>query len=241
MIIYISSWIMRNYSMIKKKWKLWAFLINISGCIQFIIITFVAMFYYEGGTFIDPLSQGYNFWYNYFSDLGRIIAHSGNPNMISFILFTITLSAWGISQIPFYFIFQDFFKANKKMKIVSRFGSLFGVFTGFFFICIAFAPLDTFGFLHNLFVFLGFGSIFISVSLFTITLFQNEEYPKSYAIVLAGTSFVLIIYYLALFFVPNNITSTVLLIYVTGQKVIIYTLLICEIYQGYGALKQLHS
>ncbi len=199
------------------------------------------MFYYEGGTYTDPLTQGYLFWYNYFSDLGRIIAHSGNPNMICYILFTITLCLWGLSQIPFYIAFQGFFKSYKKMKILSILGSFFGVFTGIFFIGIAFTPSDVLGFWHNLFVFLGFGSIFISISLFTIALFQNEDYPKSYAIALAITSVILIIYYLALFLVPNNITSTVLFIYVAGQKIIIYSLLICEIYQAYGALKQLLS
>ena len=199
------------------------------------------MFYYEGGTYADPLTQGYQFWYNYFSDLGRVNAHSGNPNIISFTLFTITLSIWGLSQIPFYISFQDFFKSNKKMKILSTLGSLFGVFTGIFFIGISFTPSDIWGFWHNIFVFLGFGSIFISISLFTITLFQNKEYPKSYAIVLASTSFILMIYYFTLFFIPSSITSTILFIYVSGQKIIIYTLLICEIYQGYGALKQLQS
>jgi hypothetical protein len=197
------------------------------------------MVYYEGGTYVDPVSQGYQFFFNYISDLGRLIAHSGNLNMTSFILFTISLSIWGISQIPFYIIFQYFFKMNKKMRILSTLGSLFGIFTGIFFVGIAFTPSDTLGFLHNTFVFLGFGSIFISISMFTITLFQNEEYPNSYAIVLACTSFILIIYYLALFLVPTNVNSTVLLIYVSGQKIIIYTLLLCEIYQGYGALKQL--
>jgi hypothetical protein len=227
--------------MIQKKWKRRAFLFNIFGCIQFIIITFIAMFYYEGGTYTDPLSEGYQFWYNYFSDLGRIVAHSGNLNIISFVLFTITLSVWGVTQIPFYFVFQDFFKRNRKMRILSILGSFFGIFTGFFFIGIAFTPSDTIGFLHNFFVFLGFGSVFISISLFTITLFQKEGYPRSYAIVLASTSFILIIYYLALFLVPSNMSSTVLFIYVSGQKIIIYTLLICEIYQGYGVLKQLQS
>ncbi len=225
----------------QKNWKYWAFIFNIFGCIQFIILTIVAMFYYEGGTYLDPFSQGYSFWYNYFSDLGRSIAHSGNPNMISFVLFTITLSLWGVSQIPFYIAFQSFFTKYKKMKIISIFGSFFGVFTGFFFIGIAFTPSDIFGLWHNLFVFFGFGSIFISISLFTIVLFLNESYPKSYATVLAISSVILLIYYLALFLVPINISSTVLLIYVTGQKILIYTLLICEIYQGYGALKQLES
>ncbi|MFX1380182.1 MAG: hypothetical protein ACFFA4_13935 [Promethearchaeota archaeon] len=225
----------------QRNWKFWAFILNIFGCSQFIILTSIAMFYYGGGTYADPFTQGYIFWYNYFSDLGRISAHSGNPNIISSLLFMITLNLWGIFQIPFYVALPSFFKKTRRIKFISIISSLFGILTGIFFIGIAFTPSDILGFWHDFFVLLGFGSIFISISLFTIVLFQNKDYPKSYAIVCAITSGVLIIYYIALFFIPNNNISAVLFIYVTGQKVIIYTLLICEIYQAFGAIKQLLS
>ncbi|MFX1550497.1 MAG: hypothetical protein ACFFB9_09060 [Promethearchaeota archaeon] len=225
----------------KKCWKYWTFLLNIFGCIQFIILSFIAMFYYKGGTYLDPSSQGYSFWYNYFSDLGRIYAHSGNLNLISFLLFAISLSILGGSQIPFYIAFQNLFSKNEVMKIISCIGSVFGIFAGIFFICTALVPSDISGFWHNLFASFGFGSISISISLYTAVIFQNDEYPNSYAITCLITSIIWIIFYWALFFIPNNNISTLLFINVSRQKIILYALLICGIYQGYGALRQLHS
>ncbi|MFW9969274.1 MAG: hypothetical protein ACFFDF_03675 [Candidatus Odinarchaeota archaeon] len=224
-----------------RDWKNWAFILSIFSCIQFIILTIIAMFYYQGGTYINPLTQGYLFWYNYFSDLGRIIAHSGNYNIISFILFTITLSLWGLFQIPFYIAFASIFKNSKKMKLISMIGTLFGIFAGIFFVGIAFAPADILTFWHNLFVLLGSGSLFIAIGLYTILLFLNKNYPKFYAIIFAITSTFLILYNLVLLLTPFNNISTKLFINVIGQKIMIYSLLICEIIQGYGALKQLHS
>ena len=83
--------------------------LNIIGCIQFIILTSIAMIFYKGGTYIDPSTSHYVFWNNYFSDLGRTVAHSGISNTFSFILFTVTLSIWGTFQIPFYIIFPNYF------------------------------------------------------------------------------------------------------------------------------------
>ena len=224
-----------------KDWKFWAFILNIFGSSQFIVLTIVAMLFYPGGTYVSSSTTGYLFWFNYFSDLGRFIAHSGVPNLISFTLFTITMSLWGISQIPFYIAFLNFFKNSRRIRTLSIFGSLFGVLTGTFFVAIAFTPSDLLGFLHNLFVLFGFSSLFLSLSLYVIVLFLHGKYPRFYSITLIITEIILIIYYLVLFFIPKNNILTELFIYVTGQKLMIYTLLICGIIQGYGALRQLIS
>lgn len=225
----------------RKNWKLWAFIFNIFGSIQFIILTLIAMLFYPGGTYFSISTTGYVFWYNYFSDLGRFLAHSGAPNLISFTIFTFTMSLWGLVQIPFYIAFLSFFKNSKRTNKLSKIGTLFGILTGTFFIAIAFTPSDILGFFHNLFVLLGFSSLFLTLSLYVYVLFLHETYPRFYGFTLALTHIVLIIYYIVIFFIPKFNTLTELFIYVTGQKVIIYTLLISGIIQGYGALRQLLS
>jgi len=225
----------------RKNWKFWAFIFNIVGSIQFIILTIVAMLFYTGGTYVNAATTGYLFWYNYFSDLGRFIAHSGDPNLISFIIFTFTMSFWGLSQIPFYIAFLTFFMNSKRTKNLGIIGSLFGILTGTFFVGIAYTPSDILNFLHNLFALLGFSSVYLSISLYAIVLFQHENYPKLYSITLVITEIILVIYYLLIFFIPKNDPSIELFFYVTGQKLNIYTLLICGIIQGYGALRQLLS
>ncbi|MFX1387999.1 MAG: hypothetical protein ACFE9M_12350 [Promethearchaeota archaeon] len=225
----------------QKNWKYWAFIFNIFGSSQFIILTIIAMFFYAGGTYVNAFTSGYSFWYNYFSDLGRFLAHSGVLNLTSFTIFTFTMNLWGISQIPFYIALMDSFRNSKRTKKLGIIGSFFGILTGISFVGIAFTPSDILGFLHNLFVLLGFSSVYLSISLYAIVLFQHETYPKFYGIILVITEIILIIYYLIVFFIPKNDMSMELFIYVTGQKLIIYTLLICGIIQGYGALRHLLS
>lgn len=221
--------------------KKWPFALNIAGCIQFIIVTALAMSIYEGGTYIDPSTSHYLFWYNYFSDLGRTVAHSGNINIFSCILFTIALSIWGLFQIPFYITFSRFFKKSKGLKNFSLIGSIFGVFAGIFYVGIALTPSDLVNLFHELFVFLGFGSIFLSIILYAIVIFKTENYANSYAFVFTISAVILGIYFVILLFTPNNHTAVGLFIYVLGQKFMIYTLLLCGIIQGFGATKHLSS
>ena len=224
---------------LKTHLKKWSFALNIIGCIQFIVLTTIAMFFYEGGTYIDPSTSRYVFWYNYFSDLGRTIAHSGINNTISFVLFTVTLSIWGGFQIPFYFTFPNFFKGSKSFKKFYLTGSILGVLTGIFYIGIALTPSDIAGILHDLFVFLGFGSIFLSIILYAIVIFKDAKYDNFYGIILAISTGILFVYFILLFLTPNSQTTIGLYIYVVGQKFMIYTLLTCGIVQGFGAIKQL--
>jgi len=214
-------------------------ILSIIGCLQFVLLTGIAMmFFYKGGTYIDPSPLGYIFWQNYFSDLGRTVAHSGIPNTTSFLLFTIALSLWGITQIPFYITFPILFKNYPKFRKMSISGSIFGIISGISYVGIAFTPSDLTGSLHELFVVIGFSFVFFSIILYSYVIFKNDNYPNFYAIILTISAFILSVYFLFLFFTPNSQTPEGLLIYAVGQKFMIYTLLICNIIQGYGALKQ---
>lgn len=227
--------------MTRKNWIHWAFIIVMFGSIQFIILTLVAMFFYKGGTYIDPSTSQYIFWYNYFSDLGRFISHSGVPNTVSFILFTIALALWGLSQIPFYIAFPRFFFKSKKLKRISTVGSILGVLVGIFYVGIAFTPADLLDNFHDLFVFLGFRSIFLCMILYSIVIYQDKNYSNFYAKILVLSTIILGTYFITLFSIQNIDFATKLLISAIGQKIMIYTLLICGIIQGYGALRQLLS
>jgi hypothetical protein len=196
------------------------------------------MIFYKGGTYIDPSPLGYIFWQNYFSDLGRTVAHSGTGNTISFVLFTIALSLWGITQIPFYISFPTLFKNYPNLRKICIGGSISGTISGVSYIGIAFTPSDITGSLHDLFVVIGFSFVFFSIILYSYVIFKNDNYPNFYAIILTISAFILSVYFLFLFFTPNSQTPEGLLIYAVGQKFMIYTLLICNTIQGYGALKQ---
>lgn len=230
-----------NHFMSRKNWNYWAIVISIFGSIQFIILTFVAMFFYKGGTYINSSTSHYIFWYNYFSDLGRYISHSGVLNIVSFVLFTTALSLWGLLQIPYYFAISKFYNKSMKLKRISIIGSILGVLAGICYIGIAFAPADLLNDLHNLFVFLGFGSIFICMILYSIVLYKDKNFTKFYVNILIISTIILGIYFVTLLLIQNIISTTRLFISAIGQKIMIYTLLVCGIIQGYGVLRQFYS
>ena len=53
-----------------RKWNELSFKFEIIAILQFIIFSTIAMFFYTGGTKINPDVSHYSFWANYFSDLG---------------------------------------------------------------------------------------------------------------------------------------------------------------------------
>jgi hypothetical protein len=72
------------------------------GSIQFIVISIIAMFFYGGGTPWDPSAEGYTFWQNFLSDLGRTVAYNGVENTVSSPLFNFCLGMYGVTLVLFY-------------------------------------------------------------------------------------------------------------------------------------------
>ena len=65
-----------------KSWREWVYAAVMVGCIQFVVLTVIAMVFYPGGTHGDPTTKGYSFFRNFFSDLGFI--HSCHLPLIDY-------------------------------------------------------------------------------------------------------------------------------------------------------------
>ena len=91
-----------------KNWRQIAFILAMINCVQFLILTNIAMIFYPGGTFSDPNTNGYSFFGNLFSDLGRYIAHSGESNLISCLMYNSSLFIMGVLLIPYFITFRLF-------------------------------------------------------------------------------------------------------------------------------------
>lgn len=91
----------------EKKLKLISIFLMI-GPIQLVILTFVAMLFYPGGTGVDPTILGNSFFSNYFSDLGGTVSHSGTDNTISMIFFAIAFIHLPLLTYCVSFSFRDF-------------------------------------------------------------------------------------------------------------------------------------
>jgi len=201
------------------------------GCIQFVLLTFIAMLFYPGGTHDNPAAPGYSFFNNFFSDLGLTVSPSGETSTVSFFLFTLSLTLAGLAIILFFLASPALFK-NTPGRIPSLLGSIVGVLSGLFYIGIAFTPADLHLEWHGNFVLLAFSSFLLVVILYTLAIFLNKDYPNRYAYVYLVFAVLLAAYLWLLFLGPNDIR-----IQATGQKVIVYAEIICMFIQAYGARK----
>ena len=131
------------------------------GCELFVLLTVAAMFTYPGGTYTGELTKGYDFFRNFFSDLGRITVEGGKSNIVSAILFILALSIAGIGLIFFFIAFREFFKTDRIGRLLSLMGTIIGVASGLCFVGIACAPYDLFLDIHVSIGLLGVPHIFI--------------------------------------------------------------------------------
>lgn len=207
------------------------------GCGLFVLLTVAAMFTYPGGTFTGELTKGYDFFRNFFSDLGRITVEGGRSNIISAILFFFALSIAGIGLIFFFIAFREFFKSDSPARRWSLLGTILGVATGLCFVGIACAPYDLFFDIHIQLVFWAFRTFLFAVSIYAYVIFRQSEYPRQYGWVFIAFSAFLAAYLGLLEFGPEATTPTGLIIQATGQKVIVYASIISVMAQSWLAYR----
>ncbi len=205
-----------------KDWKQKAYLFEILGCVVYVILIFLAMLFYAGGTYFDPDTPGYSFWSNWLSDLGMTKSYSGKDNTVSMILFSIALTFWAASFFPFFLALRSLFTEDKVEKILSTIGTILGVIAAICLIGIAFTPADILGGPHIIFVYIGYIALLNLGIIYSIALFKSEILPKKYAII---------------FLVWTIIFINTLTIGVVGQKIGRFTTIICFAYVAYGAWK----
>lgn len=221
-----------------KNWRKWAYIANMIGCVLFIVFTFIGMLFYTGGTYRDPTTEGYSFFMNFFSDIGRTVAHSGDSNLISFIFFSLAFFLVGTMLIPMFLAFPSFFSKKTNTWWVSISGSYLGLFTTFCFIGITFAPSDIQVDAHSFFVYGGFISGFTVSLLYSLVIFREKLYAKHYGFNFLFFTVILALYIALLFTGPSSETLIGLVIQATGQKIVLYAFAVCLFIHGYGAYSQ---
>jgi hypothetical protein len=214
-----------------------AFILAIIGCVQFIILTTVAMFFYPGGTYTDHNATGYSFWSNFFSDLGRIETFLGVSNTVSRSLFTTALSFAGLVLILAFAALPQLFTRVKAARRLAVLGSIFGIISAISYLGIASVPSDFHLLTHKLFVYIGFTSFLLVVALYSAAIFRSKYYPRAYAFTYLGFAVILALYLVLLFAGPKAETALGDKIQATGQKIVVYAEIVCMFIQSYGALQ----
>ena len=92
--------------------------VTIFGCLQFLLFSTIAMLLYGGGTAWNPGTDGYTFWHNFFSDLGRTVSYSGVPNRVAEPLFNTSLTLHAVTLLFFYAAYPLLLSERKFLRTV---------------------------------------------------------------------------------------------------------------------------
>ena len=217
------------------------YLVIAIGCALFVVLTFVAMLTYAGGSVDNHAASGYSFTHSFLSNLGMLTALSGEPNWVSAALFFFSLSLAGFCLVIFFIIFPRLFQSSRLQRVLCLIGSIFGVLAGICFVGIAFAPADIARPAHVQFVMRAFQLFPLAVLFYVPVLFMDKRYPKAYAWVFTIFCLMLIGYYLLITHGPSFSSPEGLVVQVVGQKVIAYASILSIGIQSLGAYKFLEK
>lgn len=207
----------------------------VAGCGQFVPLTLVAMLTYPGGTVADPTTEGYAFFRNFFSDLGRTVSPLGKSNTLSFLLFVVALSLAGLGLVLFSLVMPSLFRRSRLAWGLSLMGSMCATVAGISFIGVALAPANLFLPAHVIFVQTAFLSLFLAALSYSGAILLTSDYPRAYLSVFVAFALLLAGYLWLLFFGPTLDSPAGLLIQATGQKIIAYAAILSVGIQALGA------
>lgn len=211
------------------------YLLIAASSAQFIVLTIVAMLLYPGGLLTDETTIGYDFFRNFFSDLGRTVSYAGEPQWGSAVLFFIALSGAGLGLIYFFIHAPKLFRGQRVERILAIIGSVFGVVSGICFIGVALTPANLLVRPHILFVQLAFPTFMVVVIFYALAIWRTPFYPNIYAWSYVVFGVLLAAYIYLLFWGPPAGDDIGLMINATGQKIIAYTSLSIMLVQSIGA------
>jgi hypothetical membrane protein len=192
------------------------------ACIGFVFLTALAMAWYPGGTARDHDSRGYQFFVNYFSDLGRTSTYNGTPNGVSSALFTLALGAAGLALSLFFVAFARLFWRGLFERVAAGFGAALGLLSGAAFAGIAVTPANLNSPLHLVFVSTAFRAFLLAVLPFIIVILSGRHYPRGGALVFIAFALGLVAYIQLITVGPSPRTLPGLMVQATGQKLIVY-------------------
>jgi len=205
----------------------------ILAAVLFIIFTGLAMIAYPGGSLYDRAAIHYNFYENFFSDLGATVTYSGKQNTLSHILFISALGSVGLALIYFSKIWRGVNTDSHKMFAAGIISKIFLIISGASFIGVAFTPWNLYFEKHVFFVKLAFGSL-LGWTIMMIILEARNHKLRSLMIVNIIYVLMLGYYVYILFYGPKFGTLEGLEFQAVAQKIIVYATVINLAIQAWG-------
>ena len=197
------------------------------GILLFLILNFISMVVYPGGTIIEPDTNGYSFFYNFLSNLGEWTAKNGEDNTVSAYLFNSSMLILALSYFLFYVTFlriQLKFNRNKILNFLS-FSTILISLISFVLVAVFSADNSTFD-IHVFFVKVAFRLLLIHCF---IQLFIVYKSKLSKIMLVSASLFciILLFFIIVMEYGPNPFfDNQSLFIQVFSQKMIVISILI---------------
>ena len=203
----------------------------------FLLFQVLGMLNYPGGTIWNEETTEYVFTKNYFSDLGRYQAHNGEPNYLSLIFFSLSLSLVSLTFILHYVSVLRFFQNDYKRynNIIALVGTIFSFLGAICLIGTALTPSDLVLDPHVFYANNIFHSFLVTSLMYTIVIYRSELIQNKYAAGYAIFFLSILSYVIILHFGPGPRESQAALIFqVVAQKMIVVIFILSVVYQTFG-------
>ena len=220
----------------KSNFKFWQGYLGIS---IFVIFNTIAMLFYPGGTYLDSSTEGYHFFYNFFSNLGEWTARNGEINTLSAALFNSSLIIFAISYFSFFisFLSLEVKFINSKWLRFFLVASISVSISSFIFISV-FSAEETSKFWHLVFVKMAFRTLFIHAVLQTYIVIKIPKFDQFISFATLGFTILLFLFLIVMDFGPSAHGSQEgLFVQVTAQKTIVAGIMIYFFFQIRTALR----
>ena len=220
----------------KSNFKFWQGYLGIS---VFVIFNTIAMLFYPGGTYLDSSTEGYQFFYNFLSNLGEWTARNGEINTVSAFLFNSSLIIFALSYFSFFISFLNLEIKYINSKWLSFFlvASISISILSFIFISV-YSAEETSKFWHLVFVKMAFRTLFIHAVLQTYTVIKIPKFDQFISFATLGFTILLFLFLIVMDFGPSAHGSQEgLFVQVTAQKTIVVGIMIYFFFQIRSALR----
>jgi hypothetical protein len=195
----------------------------------------VAMFVYPGGTYRDHTTSGYQFFHNFFSDLGATKTWSGQPNPIGSVLFVVSLVVLVVGMAAILAGLARVYGRTPRAVPPIRVAVAVGLFVCACFIGVAVTPENRALSVHVLLTKLAFRA-FPAVPLFLgLAASRTEGAPSRVGVAWATMVALLVAYVIVLDWGPRSSTPIGLVVQVTAQKIVAVGAVLLLVYQSIQA------
>jgi len=205
------------------------------AAILFILLQIVGMQVYPGGTMYDVSTIGYSFSKNFFSDMGAYVARNGEPNYLSMIIFSLSLTIVGITFALYYLFLPKVLGNDRTNYLLASTGTLFAIGGSICMIGTGFTPSDIVFAPHVFFANNIFHCFLVTALLYTIVIFRSDSLKKRYAMGYAMFFISIFIYVGILQYGPSaNSGESAMIFQVLSQKMIVIVFCCSVIHQTFG-------